>query len=97
MEHVVAIVCMRYALHPKLDRCLNGHEKGEKQPTIRQSVAESMHEEEKDSNELGCHRACNELRQHYLGPSMGKRAVTKEEVSEPIQVLHLNVGAGEHI
>lgn len=97
MEHVVAVVCVRNALHPELDGGLNRHEKSEKQPAIGQSVAESVHEEEEDSDELSRHRPCNKLRQHNLSPAMGERAVTEEEVSEPVQVLHLNVSAGQHI
>ena len=47
MVHVVAIVCMRDALHPELDWSLDSHEKGEEEATVGEHVAESVHEEEK--------------------------------------------------
>lgn len=47
MVHVVAVVCMRDALHPKLDWSLDSHEEGEEEATVWEHVAESVHEEEK--------------------------------------------------
>ena len=97
MNDTIAIVDVRDALHPELDRCLNGHEKGEEEPIVGQVVAEAVDEEEKDRDELCHNRALDELSEDDLGPSMSQRTVFKEQVSQPIQVLHLYVCAGQHI
>jgi len=56
-----------------------------------------VHEEEKDRDELGRHCSRHKLSQHDLGSTMSKCAVSEEQVRQPIQILHLNVSAGEHV
>ena len=56
-----------------------------------------MHKEEKDTDQLRCHCAANELCQDNLSSSMSQRAMSEEEVGEPIQVLHLYIRPGQHI
>ena len=84
-------------MHPELNWGLHGHEEGEKEARVRQNVAESVHEKEEKGDALRRHRPRDELGQDYLGSSMGQGTVPEEQVGQPIQVLHLNVGAGEHI
>ena len=97
MHNAVAVVDVRDALHPELDRSLNRHEKREEEASIWQIVAETVDEEEENRDKLGHHGALDELRQHDFCPSMRQRAVLKEKVGQPVQVLHLNVGASEHV
>ena len=57
----VAVVSMRNALKPKLERCLHSHEERKKYAPVRQLIAKSVQEEEEYANELGCHCSTNEF------------------------------------
>ena len=97
MHNAVSVVDVRDSLHPKLDRRLNRHEKREEEASVRQVVAEAIDEEKEDRDELGHHSALYELSQHDFGASMSQRAMLEEKIGQPVQVLHLNVGASEHV
>lgn len=97
MEDIVAIVSVGDALHPILQWRLHSHKEREEKASIRQNVAESVHEEEKDRDELSSHCSCHKLSQHDFGSTMGKCAMSEKQVRQPIQILHLNVSAGKHI
>ena len=71
VEHVVAVVSVRDALHPVLDWGLHSHEETEEDPSVGQLVAEPVNEEEKDGNELRGHCASDELGQDDFRPAMG--------------------------
>lgn len=97
MVHVVAIVRVSHALQPELNRSLNRHEGREEDSPVRQDVAESVDEEEENGNQLGRHGAPDEILQHDFGSTMSQCAVPEEQVGKSIQVLHLNVGACQHV
>ena len=78
MEHIVTIICVRYALHEVLYRCLHGHEERKEEAPVREYVAETVHEEEKDGDHLCGHCARHKLCQDNLSASMGQSTMPKE-------------------
>ena len=97
MENIVAIVGVRNSLQTVLDWCLDGHKKREKEPPIWQNVAKAMKEEKEDCDNLCCHRSSYELCQDHFRTTMGQRSMPEEQICKTIQVLHLNVCAGQHV
>jgi hypothetical protein len=97
VDDVVTVIDVGDAFNPELNRCLDGHEKGEEEPSVGEVVAEAVDEEKEDRNELGHHCALDELSQHDLGSSMSEGAVLEEKVGQSIEVFHLNVCSGEDV
>ena len=56
-----------------------------------------MHEEEEGGDQLSGNRTADELGEHDFGASVRKRPMAEEEIGEPVQVFHLNVGSSEHV
>ena len=71
MYNTIAVINVRYSFHPELYWCLNRHEEGEKEASVRLIKAESIDEEEKERNQLSHHSTLDKLGQNYLCSSMG--------------------------
>jgi len=94
---IVTIVRVRDALHPKLDWGLYCHVEGKEKPCVRQHVAEPVDEEKEKSDELRSDSPANELGHYNLGSSVGQSSVSKEEISQSVQILHLHVCPSQYI
>ena len=97
MVHVVSVVCVGDTLHPKLDRRLNRHEEGKEEATVGQHVAEAMHEEEENADQLCRNSTPYKLSQDNLGTPMGQCTMSEEEVCQSVQILHLDVCPGQNV
>ena len=91
MYDAVPVVNVGDAFHPELDGSLDGHEEREEESSVGQVVAEAIHEEEKDGDQLRHDCALDELSKDDFSTSMGQSAMFEEKVSEPIEVFHLDV------
>jgi len=97
VDDVVTVIDVGDAFNPELDRCLDGHEEGEEEPSVGEVVAEAVDEEKEDGDELGHHCALDKLGEHDFGSSMGEGSVLEEKVGQPIKVFHLDVCSGEDV
>lgn len=97
VEDIVTVVRVRDALHPKLDRRLHCHVEGKEKPCIRQHIAESVDKEKENCDELRCDSPADELGHYNLSSSMGQSPVSKEEIGQPVQVLHLYICTSQDI
>lgn len=97
MNDIVAVVNVRYSFHPELDRGLYRHEEGEEERTVGKDVREATLQEVKYGDCLSHYCSLDELEQHDFRPSMSQRTMLEEQVCQSIQVIHLDVGACQHI
>ena len=81
MDYAITVVYVRDTLHPELDWSLNSHEEREEESSIRQIVAESIDEEEKDGNQLSHDSSLDELSQDNFSPSVSQSPMLEEQVS----------------
>ena len=56
-----------------------------------------MHREEENCDNLSCDCASYELSEHDFGTSVGQSSMPEEEVSQTVQVLHLDISARQNI
>ena len=78
MVHVIAIICMGYALKPVLNGCLKGHVEWEEDAPVRKGIAETLKEKEVDADQLGCHCTPNQFSKNGFSPAMRKGSVPEE-------------------
>lgn len=56
-----------------------------------------MDKKEEAADQLGRHSPSNKFCEDYFCSPVGQGAVPEEQVSESVEVFHLDVGAGEHV